>query len=286
MKRPEHKQPEVPVHALDINQFARLKDLFNRHGWPIEEDSDISVYKKYYKTLLTLEKDQQDFLITLSDRLLHITIGDYLDNLINPLTELRNDSGNDNLIFIPCLPEEDAGKIKSATTVLYQLKGSSIKSKVNIAPSFVPENITADTFSPLEKLSNYQIVLVDDFIGTGETAVGAVSYLLKLAPFIPKERIKVLSIVAMEKGINELKNIDIKTYCNYVLNKAISDFYKDKELANAIQMMEGIETRIKKLKPEFHFGYKQSEALVCMERCPNNTFPIYWKTANVSPYER
>lgn len=39
--------------------------------------------------------------------------------------------------------------------------------------------------------------------------------------------------------------------------------------------MHSIE-KIIKVNNQNIFGYSQSEALVCMERCPNNTFPIYW----------
>lgn len=285
----KHNAPrhEVPKQAVDISQFVKLRALFERHGWPIEEDSEISVYSKYYKTLLTLNKEQQDFLIELSDRFLLISMEEYLDRLIEPLRQLRADTCNDNLIFIPCLPEEDAGKIKSATAVLYQLKGSRIKTKIHLGHYFVPESINVEFLQNYADLDNYRFVLVDDFIGTGETAVKAVEYIHKLAPFlVDSSRIIALSIVAMKRGIDALDSIGVKTYYSSVLYRAISDYYHEDELAHATQMMAEIETTIKRLKPEYRFGYQQSEALVCMERCPNNTFPIYWKTAKIAPYER
>ena len=36
---------------------------------------------------------------------------------------------------------------------------------------------------------------------------------------------------------------------------------------------------------DFNFGYGGSEALICLKRCPNNTFPIYWH-GKKSPYSR
>ena len=50
--------------------------------------------------------------------------------------------------------------------------------------------------------------------------------------------------------------------------------------------MNHFKEKAMKTKSEFHFGYGESEALVCMERCPNNTFPIYWATKKLAPYER
>ena len=43
----------------------------------------------------------------------------------------------------------------------------------------------------------FLIVLVDDFVGTGETALGAVNYVRELCPFMEdNKQIKVLCIVA------------------------------------------------------------------------------------------
>jgi hypothetical protein len=68
--------------------------------------------------------------------------------------------------------------------------------------------------------------------------------------------------------------------------RGISDYYKGKRLDTAREMMTQIESGLKELDDEFRFGYKQSEGLVCMERCPNNTFLIYWLTKHDAPYER
>ena len=42
-------------------------------------------------------------------------------------------------------------------------------------------------------------------------------------------------------------------------------------------------------KEKYHFGYAQSEALVKLERTPNNTFPVYWfsyKQRRTVPFPR
>lgn len=87
-------------------------------------------------------------------------------------------------------------------------------------------------------------------------------------------------------GIEFLSKLGIKVYATHKVRKGISDNYIGESLAKALEQMSEIENRLKKLKSEFRFGYGKSEALVCMERCPNNTFPIYWYTKNDAPYER
>lgn len=90
----------------------------------------------------------------------------------------------------------------------------------------------------------------------------------------------------MKEGIDAITATGATVYASIICKRGISDYYRGEELVNAKDTMEAIEQRLKKLKPEFHFGYGQSEALVCMERCPNNTFPIYWYTKHDAPYER
>ena len=276
-----------PAAQVEINILNRLKELFEKKGWTIDENSEISTFSRYYETLKILDREQQEFLLNLSDRFIHLTVNDYLENMLEPLSKLRDEYKGANLIFLPCLPESDANKIKSSSLMIYQLKGTTIKSKIELKPFFVGD------FHILKFLSNEgdsgknMIVLVDDFIGTGETALGAVEYIHKLIPSIKdNNHIVVLSIIAMREGVNTLDSQHIKVYSKIICGRGISDEYTGVELSQATAIMHSIESKIKKLDKEMEFGYKGSEALVCMERCPNNTFPIYWKMKNIAPYER
>ena len=88
----------------------------------------------------------------------------------------------------------------------------------------------------------------------------------------------------MQAGIDYLSLNNIRTYCSHVEKRGISDYYSGQMLAEKTELMNSIEKTIK-VKAKFHFGYGNSEALVCMERCPNNTFPIYWLPKKAA-YER
>ena len=83
-----------------------------------------------------------------------------------------------------------------------------------------------------------------------------------------------------------MNKLGVKTYYAIERCKAISEELDAENRDDAISLMQGIEKRLKKLRSDYKFGYKGSEALVCLERCPNNTFPIYWLTKEVAPYER
>lgn len=278
---------EVPKGKLSVSQFMNLKSLFISKSWNIEEESSISYFNRYYKSLLTLNDNQRDFLISLSRDFLIIEQEHYLEWLIDPLEKIRNTFLNDNLIFIACMSKEDVGKLKSSLSVLYQLKGAKIKTIIDLKPYYIVDVPNEEDFYKLKNQKNFKIILIDDFVGTGETVCSAIDYIHELAPYLKdNSSIKVLSIVAMQNGIDCLKSKGVDCYYNVVCKKGISDHFQGEELTDAILTMQEIESTIKKLKDEYKFGYHRSEALVCMERCPNNTFPIYWLTPNIAPYER
>ena len=270
---------------LDINTLILLKDLFNFKGWDIDEDGDISYFNRYVKTLNSLEKPQQEFFLDLSSRFLHIPASEYLEKLIHPLRNLRTEDPDAELLFACCLPKEDIGSTKSSHMVLYQLKGCSIKSKINLFPFHVIEKWDVKNLKRLKK-PKVKVVLVDDFIGTGDTALSAIDYIQELYPEITNSQINILCIVTMKEGMELLVQHGYKIYPSLIIGKGITDFFEGDEYDAAIKNMQKIEATIKKLNYKFKFGYLRSEALVCMERCPNNTFPIYWRTSRIAPYER
>lgn len=272
---------------ISVSTLMQLKTLFDNKGWLIDEDNTVSFFNRYISTLSILDEKQQDFLISLSHRFLYIPIDRYLELVLEPLKELRKEDPNKKLFFTCCLPKEDLGKTKSSQAVLYQIKGTTIRSRINLRPSRVIEKWDDTTCHEFDT-SNYQVVLVDDFIGTGETALSAIKYIKDTCPNIEDSRISVLSIIAMDEGIRLIRDKGHKSYVSIICKKGITDYYNGTELSNAINLMRSIEKEIKGLNDRFSFGYNQSESLVCMNRCPNNTFPIYWKSdkSHNAPYER
>ena len=60
---------------------------------------------------------------------------------------------------------------------------------------------------------NTTIVLVDDFIGTGDTALNSIKYAQSILPQgFPIQNIKVMAIVTMETGKIAIENIGVRVY--------------------------------------------------------------------------
>ena len=119
--------------------------------------------------------------------------------------------------------------------------------------------------------NGYTLCLIDDFVGTGNTVISAAEYLIKKG--VSKDSIAIVSLVSMMQGVDFLKENGYNIYTCQLCNKGISDDPCDTSRNKTI--MEAIESAIK-VTDDYKFGYGASEALVRMERTPNNTFPIYW----------
>ena len=284
MSRPfKHKKEKLP--QLSVTRLEQLRNLFAKKEWPIEEEVELSVFERFYKTLTMLDDNEQGFLIDFSYRFDHIPLSRYLQFMKKPLQSLRNDSEGYTLLFVTCSPKADVGAVKSSSAVLYQLKGTTIKQHVDLNPKVVVDNITKVPQYTIDDKT--KVVLVDDFVGTGDTAVAAIDYIHELVPSLKdNSQIIVFSIIALHQGIERLRKIGVKTYYAIERRKAITEEICKCKREAAASTMHSIENRLKKLKKMYCFGYKESEALVCLERCPNNTFPIYWLTKDLAPYER
>lgn len=265
------------------DQLAKLMNLFVKQGWEIDSNSETSIFNGYVHMLSQLTKEHQNFIMKISERFLHLGIDKYSDELLGPLRQLRTDFHDDFLLIAPCLSEKEQGVIKSGSIVVYQLLGTSFKTKINLGQHSICRSKLVDFMCRVNK-DNLRVVLVDDFVGTGETAWNAVQYVKKIQPSLDYKDIVIVCIVAMQAGIEFLAQKGVRTYYANVEKRGITDYYQGNSLAYATKVMSDIEAKMK-VKNIFRFGYNRSEALVCMERCPNNTFPIYWLSKN-APYAR
>jgi len=168
----------------------------------------------------------------------------------------------------------------SSQYVLYALKAAPWNSPTWNTSSFV---------NGLSKLVDTgknptDVVLVDEFMGTGTTAEKAINWLkTKLAEADLSPRIHLVMIAAMEEGATRIQSMVDSFYAPIILKKAISDFYEDLERQPKIEMMLSMEERLSTLShrgklKDHRLGYGKSESLFTRKggNTPNNVFPIFW----------
>lgn len=276
------KRKTTPTPQLSIDTMAKLETVFVSNNWEIEVKNRMSLYNRFCETLVKFDEEEQQFILDLTKRFKKIGVEKYQPIFEKLANQIQCDYSDAEIILAPCLPESDLGIMKSARMVLYSMQSTSYT--YDLSRCWIEKDDIANKANYVKE--NTVIVLSDDFIGTGETALGALDYVHKvLGDKISNDRIKVLAIAVQQVGKQALNDIGIQVYSEYIFDKGISDYYHADALVDAIAKMESIESKIR-VREGFHFGYGQSEALVCMARCPNNTFPVYWLGKNTAPYER
>lgn len=280
MAIPKFIKKAEPAPTLSMDVLAKLDTIFHDKQWSIDKSGDVPLYDRFCTTLLQFSPEEQALFLELTKRFLKIDIDKYVSHLEDLLFNIQSDNPNSSIILVPCLPEGDLGSVKSAGVALYMMRTTHYKRKVKCS---IELNDIKNVITAVK--DNTIIVLVDDFIGTGETAIGAIEYAQSVLPKdFPLERMKIMSIVTMKQGQEQIENLGVKVYTSYLNDKGITDYYSGDALKQNIDLMKSIESKLA-VKPIFQFGYGQSEALVCMSRCPNNTFPVYW-LGKKAPYER
>lgn len=141
--------------------------------------------------------------------------------------------------------------------------------------------------------SDQNIVIVDDFIGTGNTMKRKLCYLDKIILNKGLQNIKIfiISIAAMEFARCVFDDTQYSYHSIYWLKKGISDYYIGDDLVRATENMNVLESKLGEPKANIkipHFGYCRSESLFAIGsfNIPNNVFPIFWWSALKDNYFR
>lgn len=281
------KTKNIASPKLSIQKLARVQKIFEDKNWPIEDFFGDAVFDNLCNQLAGLTDEQCDLIIRLTEKFLWVRQTEYLkyfsvsfDSFVKQFDFRRG-----NKIYIcPILPEEDFGRSKSSVSLLYSVKAhiSAIQRKYNTFSITYTDSPLYLDFDLIEQ--GYSLCLIDDFVGTGDTIISATEYLLNKG--VSQDSMAIVSLVSMAQGVDFLKKKGYNIYTCTLCSKGISDDPCDTLHNRAI--MEAIETAIK-VTDDNKFGYGSSEALVRMERTPNNTFPIYWlknKKNKYAPFPR
>ena len=273
---------------LSAENFMKLVEVFTANEWeiPNEEAGMESRFNRFCERLCTLDAEEQRLVIELTRRFTAIGGTEYPQLILKLMNCLHSQnlpvfSEVEKVFILPLIAPEDRGRTKSSSVVWYHCREELIRDSPLLADKTV---LCCD----IEKASwiknlkiNELVILVDDFIGSGETAVSAVNWLTDSFGTDPKQ-IVILSIAALEMGIDHVRQkTGVEVYAYYIFRKGISDYYSDDQRDGCLKTMAGIEDKLK-VDSDFRLGYAQSEALISLIRTPNNTFPVFWKKKDKS----
>lgn len=263
-------------NKVDLNNIMKLFSIFTQKRW-FEIDGHEDVLSKFGVLIENFNDAQVQLILELTERYTWVSYNDYHNQLRRLLKEVHKNSlsSKTKVYIFPIIKPEDEDENKSGHTVMYMV--NSIKAGLNEYKEI--EFVQLNQFSDLESgkmniTENDFLILVDDYIGTGNTLSTTIAELTKNETI--KNNFAVLSVVIQNDTIRHLQETNIQHYYGISMDKGISNNYSAPILEEKIRTMEEIEKKIFKVK-NYRFGYEKSEALVTLIRTPNNTFPIFWK---------
>lgn len=286
----------VTIFDLDI--------LFQKKGWEINEQTDVkrSLYRRYCEILKHIEEDEQNLMIELSYRFEQVQFTEYLEFFLMSLLTIDESilNSKQRIIISPItkpfisIKKGDKKmvrpKTKSSQFLFYLLASQDLRwldfsSKFEFLESI---NDIKDQYS----INNSLLLLIDDYVGTGMTAVNCIKSIKKEIENVKEisyNDICVVSIAAQNEGVNVLnRELGVKVYSDKILDKGITDYYPVEQITSKIDLMLNIESKLK-CPEEFSLGFGKSEALITfMNKTPNNTFPVYWHETEkkIAPFPR
>lgn len=283
-------------HNLSPSIFYMLNNLFWDKQWKIEDRSENpqSLFNKFSEMLANFNLEEQKLILKITKRhFLKINLSDYLSiiqYLLNSL-EVKNKEIDDvnkkikNIFVAPLTNKNDINKIKSSSLVSYLFK--SVELSYNQSPFRITVIDCIKSIKDKKRIINENnqavLLIVDDFIGSGESAKSCINY-IEENHNIKKEKIIITSLAAQTKGIELIEDMGYRTLVHHEINKGITDNYSGITKDRYLKIMEGIEKRLN-VNQKNRFGFNQSEAMISLIRTPNNTFPVYWFDKSYHPYK-
>lgn len=261
----------------------RICSLFKEKKWWDRTDKEEKI-KRCIKLFEKLNDDEIELVFNLLSKVEVIEEDKYLMLYVALLEKLERKNKNwfSNLktIYIAPLVENANYKAtKSSMTAWYILRNTRFcyHPLLNDKIIHFVDAYELNNLKSMEVIDSTScILLVDDYIGSGNTARKALDEFTHNRSCI--SQLVVFSIAAEKVGLKCIKEMKVKTFCAIEVNKAISDVYVGADKDKALNLMKAIESKIfkKELKNE-SLGYGHSESLTIMIRTSNNVFPIFWK---------
>lgn len=257
-------------------QFRVLLSLTKKQPWLAQKVDEL-------ENLLfneCINQEEQSLILELLERFTHIShekFSEYLHTFAEEIvTDPKLEDKSTLLVSMTADSNPDSGQY-----VIYALKPIFEKMMWRKHVSVTNFQKTWSKF----KSSNYQhtnIVLIDEFTGSGKTILGRVKTLKALFSDKGYEiNIIVKTLFTSEVGKQVVESTGISFSSLLVIDKGISSFYEGDELKKKVELMNRLEDILSKSYEERSlpsFGYGGTESLYTRDdgNTPNSVFPIFW----------
>jgi hypothetical protein len=171
--------------------------------------------------------------------------------------------------------EDQSPDSSQAVNVLLQPFFSDYHSK-----GWSKKNFSTKTREALRNMAFKNLVLVDDFSGSGKSVIKFLKWIDDFCTkeSLPSRKIYTCFFSAMDQTrIVVAPKLGNRLFAVNWLKRGITD-YEGAETKNKQRIMKRIEQELDGLKPLYSLGFGQCETLYACEdfNIPNNNFPIFW----------
>jgi hypothetical protein len=268
---------------MEIETVGILREIWQEKNWafPTINESE-SAFDKLCEMTSLLNSEERQLLVNLTRFYTLYSFTDYQHLLIDALSKISAAvlTGADQIVVAPLIGPEDVAKNRSKSGHCLPYVAQYVAIPANASLAHLPITALAAPIFDRSKLSGTKllVILLDDFVGSGDTAIKAVAEVRHSAA--TQDEIVVVSLVTMQKGIDALAHAAIPFFWAKLAEMGIDDNPHIKDKAEAYQLVDSIWEAHLKLAEKYKRGYKNSEALVTLVRTPNNTLPMYWCKAS------
>lgn len=267
----------LAIFMLTRESFLTILSLTQKQPW-LEGKNDILF------NLLANECDSEDkrsLLIELLDRFLYLSSDEFQKKLEELAESIVTDpelaDASTQVVAMAADSSSDSSQL-----ILYGIK--SILERCGWC-KYKNINIFSKAYASYKKLggTHYNIVLIDEFVGSGSTVISRVSEIKRQFENVidPNLSIRVKVIVATEHGLSKISKAGINIESLIVIKKGISDFNTTPIANRKRALMIDLESLLSKTFNDRNLpslGYGESESLYSRDNgnTPNNVFPIFW----------
>lgn len=266
----------------DVRLF-RITKIFRENGWFNTQRSEILINEaldRSFKIARLLNDEQFDLFCVLLRNYMFVEYEQYVIAFERVLSKLEPSADpKHNYRLLPLIAPKDKNKIKSGNNQLYLFAHtlwtrSPVLRQFSLAAFPSTEEIKK---LPTPK-NTFTTIVVDDFIGSGDTAR---QFIEDYSPNLNKnERVVFMSLIAMQAGVSVIERMGCEIIYDKIAPKGIADCSSFSNKEFYYSLMQSIEDKMR-IDKKYCCGYGASEALVTMQRTPNNTFPLFWAKRHI-----